>query len=127
GRPGPAMRRDQLFAVSLPRSPLTREQMRGVVEAVERELLVPLGVRTLAPSAPGYVGRFRGPPRERDAAYHSGTAWPWLLGPFAAAYLRVHGRRRAARERVRALLGSVEDHLLEYGPRHIAEVVGRDP
>jgi len=127
GRPDPSLRPNQLFAVSLPHSPLTREQMRGVVDAVARDLLVPLGVRTLAPSAPGYIGIYRGPQRERDAAYHSGTAWPWLLGPFAAAYLRVHGLRPSTRERVRALLQPVMDHITEYGLGHIAEVVGGDP
>ncbi|MFO7260005.1 MAG: amylo-alpha-1,6-glucosidase [bacterium] len=127
GRPDPSLRPNQLFAVSLPHSPLTPEQMRGVVEAVERDLLVPLGVRTLAPSAPGYVGIYRGPQRERDAAYHSGTAWPWLLGPFATAYLRVHGLRPSTRERVRALLEPVIAHIGEYGLGHIAEVVGGDP
>jgi predicted glycogen debranching enzyme len=127
GRPDPALRPNQLLAVSLPHSPLTHEQMRGVVEVVERELVVPLGVRTLAPSEPGYRGRFQGPPHERDVAYHSGSAWPWLLGPFATAYLRVHGNRQRARERVRELLAAVERHLFEYGLGHIAEVVSGDP
>src|SRR5690606_19277125 len=104
GRPDPSLRPNQLFAVSLPHSPLSPEQAEGVVAAVERSLLVPLGVRTLAPEDPAYRGQYLGGRRERDAAYHQGTAWPWLLGPFAAAYLRVHGHRATARERLRELL-----------------------
>lgn len=127
GRPDPSLRPNQLFAVSLPHSPLSPEQAAGVVAAVERELLVPLGVRTLAPNDPAYRGQYTGGRHERDAAYHQGTAWPWLLGPFAAAYLRVHGHREAARERVRELLGPVAAHIREFGLGQIAEVVSSDP
>ncbi len=127
GRPDPAVRPNQLFAVSLPHSPLGNHEMAGVVRVVERELLVPLGIRTLAPGSPGYRGRFQGSRRERDAAYHSGTAWPWLLGPFITAYLRVHGKGEAPRRRIRELLAPVRAHLQEQGLGQIAEVVAGDP
>ncbi|HEX6938467.1 MAG TPA: amylo-alpha-1,6-glucosidase [Longimicrobiales bacterium] len=127
GRPDPSLRPNQLFALSLPHSPLSAEQGAGVVEAVERSLLVPLGVRTLAPDDPAYRGSYGGSRRERDEAYHQGTAWPWLLGPFASAYLRVHGNGAAARDRVRSLLVPVASHLGEYGLGQIAEVVSGDP
>ncbi len=127
GRPDPSLRPNQLFAVSLPHSPLSADQAAGVVTAVEESLLVPLGVRTLAPSDPAYVGHYGGGRHERDAAYHQGTAWPWLLGPFAAAYLRVYGRDAAARDRVRELLVPVTAHMKEFGLGQIAEVVSGDP
>ncbi len=127
GRADPALRPNQLLAVSLRHSPLPPDRAAGVVSAVERTLLVPLGVRTLAPDEPGYVGTYGGGRRERDAAYHQGTAWPWLLGPFAAAYLRVHGTGPAARARVRELLAPLAAHLREHGVGQVAEVVSGDP
>ncbi|HEX7117178.1 MAG TPA: amylo-alpha-1,6-glucosidase [Longimicrobiales bacterium] len=127
GRPDPSLRPNQLFAVSLPHSPLPAGRAADVVSAVERALLVPLGVRTLAPAEPGYRGSYGGSRRERDAAYHQGTAWPWLLGPFATAYLRVHGHGAAARARVRSLLAPLAEHLCDYGIGHVPEVVSGDP
>jgi predicted glycogen debranching enzyme len=127
GKPDPTLRPNQLLAVSLPHSPLRDREAAGVVRAVEQDLLVPLGVRTLAPTAPGYRGRFLGNRRERDLAYHCGTAWPWLLGPFITAYLRVHGKGEDARRRVRQILEPVRAHLLEQGLGQIAEVVAGDP
>jgi predicted glycogen debranching enzyme len=127
GHPDPALRPNQLFAVSLPHSPIDRHEAAGVVEAVGRELLVPLGVRTLAPDAPGYRGRFEGGRKERDMAYHCGTAWPWLLGPYITAYLRVHGANDESRNRLRPLLEPLRTHLLEQGLGQISEVVAGDP
>lgn len=127
GTPDPAIRPNQLFAVSLPHTAIGKDVAEGVVAVVERELLVPLGVRTLAPGSPEYRGRFGGSRLERDAAYHSGTAWPWLLGPYITAYLRVHGKRAATREWVWSILEPVRAHLLEQGLGQIAEVVAGDP
>jgi predicted glycogen debranching enzyme len=126
GLPDPALRPNQLLAISLPYSPLDLEQARSIVDIVERELLVPLAVRTLPTSDPGYIGNHRGAPHERDAAYHCGTAWPWLLGPFAFAYLRVHGVSAETRARIRALLAPAEARMTEYGLGHIPEVVDGD-
>lgn len=91
-----SLRPNQVFAVSLPVSPLTPEQTRGVVDTLGRELLTSFGLRSLAPSEPGYVGRYAGGPRERDSAYHQGTVWAWLLGPYALAHYKVYGDRAAA-------------------------------
>ncbi len=91
-----ALRPNQIFAVSLPVSPLTPEQQKAVVEVCARHLLTSHGLRSLAPGEAGYAGHYGGSPRDRDAAYHQGTVWGWLLGPFALAHYRVHGGREAA-------------------------------
>jgi predicted glycogen debranching enzyme len=87
----PAIRPNQLFAVSLPYSALTADEMRAVVDCCARELLTSHGLRTLSPRDPRYIGHYRGGPRERDAAYHQGTVWAWLMGPFVRAHYRTHG------------------------------------
>jgi predicted glycogen debranching enzyme len=127
GRQDATCRPAQLFAVSLPFSPVSAEQGRAIVQAVERELLVAFGIRTSSPAAPGYRGRIEGNPLDRERAARTGGAWPWLIGPFVAAYLRVHDADRAARTRMRDLLLRFEPHLLEYGIGHIAEVCAGDP
>lgn len=85
-----SLRPNQIFAVSLPESPLTPEQQRRVVDVCARELLTSFGLRSLGPAEPAYRGTYSGDREERDDAYHQGTAWGWLLGPFALAHLRVH-------------------------------------
>ena len=91
-----ALRPNQIFAVSLPVSPLTPEQQKAVVDVCARQLLTSHGLRSLAPGEPGYTGHYGGSPRDRDAAYHQGTVWGWLLGPFALAHYRVYQDREAA-------------------------------
>jgi len=91
-----ALRPNQIFAVSLPVSPLTPEQQKAVVDVCARRLLTSHGLRSLAPGEPGYAGHYSGDPRERDAAYHQGTVWGWLLGFFALAHYRVYRDREAA-------------------------------
>src|SRR5262249_45690642 len=91
------LRPNQIFAVSLAWSPLTAAQQRGVVDSCARRLLTSLGLRSLGPGDPRYQGRYAGGPSARDGAYHQGTGWAWLLGPFVLAHLRVHGDRAAAR------------------------------
>jgi predicted glycogen debranching enzyme len=91
-----SLRPNQIFAVSLPVSPLTPEQQKAVVGVCARRLLTSHGLRSLAPGEPGYAGHYSGDPRERDAAYHQGTVWGWLLGPFAVAHCRVYHDREAA-------------------------------
>jgi len=92
----PALRPNQIFAVSLPVSPLTAEQQQAVVDACSKHLLTSYGLRSLAAGEPGYQGHYRGGPRERDSAYHEGTVWSWLLGPFVEAHYRVYQDRVAA-------------------------------
>jgi len=106
-----SLRPNQLFAISLFHDVLDDHRRRGVVDAVESRLLTPAGVRTLDPAHPAYVGRYEGSARERDAAYHNGTVWPWLLGPFAGAYLKAHGRTPEARERIRDAIAPLARHL----------------
>ena len=91
-----SLRPNQIFAVALPESPLTPEQQKAVVDVCARRLLTSHGLRSLAPGERGYRGHYGGGPRERDAAYHQGTVWGWLLGPFVLAHLRVYGDRQAA-------------------------------
>jgi glycogen debranching enzyme len=91
-----SLRPNQIFAVSLPVSPLSLEQQRSVVEICARHLLTSHGLRSLAPGEAGYTGHYSGSPRDRDAAYHQGTVWGWLLGPFALAHYRVYRDRQAA-------------------------------
>jgi len=90
------LRPNQIFAVSLPVSPLTPEQQKAVVDVCARRLLTSHGLRSLAPGEPGYSGHYGGSPRDRDAVYHQGTVWGWLLGSFALAHYRVYHDREAA-------------------------------
>jgi predicted glycogen debranching enzyme len=109
------MRPNQIFAVSLPHSPLNLDQQKSVVEAVRRELLTPLGLRTLAKGETGYIGQLAGSPFERDRAYHNGTIWPWLIGHFLDAYLRVNNRSSESREQARAWLKPLLNHMETEG------------
>jgi predicted glycogen debranching enzyme len=118
-----SLRPNQILAVSLPVSPLTRCQQRAVVDACARHLLTPYGLRTLAPAHPHYHGHYAGGPRDRDAAYHEGTAWGWLLGPFVLAQLRVHQDPA----RARAFLQSFEHHLKVHGVGTASEIFDADP
>jgi len=118
-----ALRPNQILAVSLPASALPADRQRQVVDACARRLLISYGLRSLAPGEPGYQPRYAGGPHERDGAYHQGTAWAWLLGPFALACDRAHGDRSAAR----ALLEPMAQHLGDYGVGSIAEVFDAEP
>jgi predicted glycogen debranching enzyme len=90
------LRSNQIMAVSLPVSPLTPEQQKAVVDLCARRLLTSHGLRSLAPGETGYAGHYGGGQRDRDAAYHQGTVWGWLLGPFALAHYRVYREREVA-------------------------------
>ncbi len=118
-----SLRPNQLFAVSLPHSPLTEQQQRAVVDACARHLLTSHGLRSLAPDAPAYVGHYGGDQRERDGAYHQGTVWGWLIGPFVSAHLRVYGDRELARSFLKPLL----HHLTDHGVGSISEIFDGDP
>jgi glycogen debranching enzyme len=118
-----ALRPNQIFAVSLPESPLTPERQRRVVEACARHLVTSFGLRSLAPDHPQYHGRYGGGVLERDGAYHQGTVWGWLLGPFALAHLRVYGDPEAAA----GFLHPIAHHLADYGVGSVAEIFDGDP
>jgi predicted glycogen debranching enzyme len=127
GPPDPTIRPNQIFAVSLHHSMLSPERARAVVQTVERELLTPVGLRSLSPSDPRYLGRYEGDPYHRDSAYHQGTVWPWLLGPFVTAYVRVNAGTPQARERALELLRPLGEHLVGAGVGQIAEIFEGDP
>jgi len=91
-----SLRPNQIFAVSLLGNLLALEQQKSVVDVCARHLLTSHGLRSLAPGEPGYTDHYGGGPRDRDGAYHQGTVWGWLLGPFALAHFRVHKDREAA-------------------------------
>ena len=128
GRDDPTLRPNQIFAIAIPGAPLLDAvHARSVLDAVERELLTPFGLRTLSPRDHRYVPRYGGDQRARDGAYHQGTVWPWLIGPYVTAYLRVHGAsdetRAIARSRIQPLL----DHLRGQGVGQLPEIYDADP
>jgi predicted glycogen debranching enzyme len=115
----PALRPNQLFAIALPHAVLEPPRWGRVLDAAARALLTPVGLRSLAPGHPDYKENYHGDLRTRDGAYHQGTVWSWLIGPFVDAFLKVHpGERRRARELLRGLV----DHLGEAGIGSVSEV-----
>jgi predicted glycogen debranching enzyme len=128
--PDGSIRPNQILAVSLTHTMLSRERARQVVRVVERELLTPYGLRSLAPGDSHYTGRYEGDPSRRDAAYHQGTVWAWLMGPFITAYIKVNNQsvNKAGRARARAaeLLAAFNNHLCEAGLGQVSEIFDAD-
>ena len=93
-----------------------------MVQAVHTELWTPLGLRTLSRHDPRYRARYEGGVAERDTAYHLGTVWPWLMGPFITAYLKVNQRSEAARQKAETWLTAFSDHVTTTGLGHICEI-----
>jgi len=124
-----AFRPNQIFAVGgLPLSVLDTQRARQVVDAVEARLCTPLGLRSLAPDESGYAAHYEGGVLARDGAYHQGTVWPWLLGPFVEAWVRVRGQTPAVKHEARTrFLQPLLDHLDQAGLGHISEIVDADP
>lgn len=119
----PALRPNQLLAVSLTYSPLELDQARSVVDVCARTLLTSHGLRSLAPFEDGYLAFYRGSLRQRDAAYHQGTVWSWLIGPFVSAHLKVYNDPEAARSYLHPLFLHMHDH----GLGSISEVFDAHP
>jgi predicted glycogen debranching enzyme len=119
GGDDPACRPNQIFAISLPHPVLHRSRWEPVVEVVREKLLTPVGLRSLAPDHPDYKPRYFGDLRARDAAYHQGTVWGWLIGPFVDAWLKLHPEDQGG---ARRLLAGFADHLGEGGLGSISEV-----
>jgi len=126
GVPDASIRPNQILAVSLHHTMLSSQRARAVVEVVSRELLTPYGLRTLSPVDRRYAGRYEGDPHSRDSAYHQGTVWPWLLGPFLSAYIKVNGEKPEARAQAAKLLEPFRDHLREAGLGQISEILDGD-
>jgi len=117
-----SLRPNQIFAVSIDADLLEPEQARAVVDTCARELWTPVGLRSLARAESSYIGNYGGGPRERDGAYHQGTVWSWLLGPFAIAHYNVYRDVRAAR----AWLRGIEGHLREAALGQVSEIFDGD-
>jgi len=123
--PDPAIRPNQIYAISLPYSPLTAQQQAAVVHTVESKLLTPYGLRTLAPEDRRYKRRYAGSWEVRDRAYHQGTVWSHLMGPFIEAYLKVE-QGPAAVERAQQMLVAFGGHLYECGLGQVSEIFDGD-
>ena len=121
-----SIRPNQIFAVSLFHGMLSREKAKSVAASVERHLLTAYGLRSLAPSDPQYRGRYEGNPWSRDSAYHQGTVWPWLLGPFLTAYLKVNGRSAKARRQAAEWLAEFRRYVQDEGLGQVPEVFDGD-
>ncbi len=124
-----SLRPNQILAIGgLPWMFLDSERARRVVDVVESRLLTPMGLRTLEPGDPGYCGRYVGSARERDAAYHQGTVWPWLMGPFVEAWVRVRGASPAVYDAARSrFIEPLLAHLEVAGLGHVSEIADGDP
>jgi predicted glycogen debranching enzyme len=122
------LRPNQIFAVGgLPLMLLRAERARQVVDAVEAALCTPIGLRSLAPGEPGYVPHYEGDAWHRDSAYHQGTVWPWLLGPFVEAWVRVRGDSPEVKALARKqFLEPLRKHLDQAGLGHLSEIADAD-
>ncbi len=121
-----SFRPNQIFAVSLPYSPLNGQMQKLVVDAVKRELLTSRGLRTLTPTHPAYRAHYEGDLHNRDISYHQGTVWPWLLGAFGEAYLRVYDKKGLPL--LASVLKEMEAELRNYGLGTVPEVFdGNEP
>ena len=125
-----SIRPNQVIALSLGHTMVPADRARSILDVVERELLTEVGLRTLSPRDPNYIGRYEGGRVERDSAYHQGTVWPWLLGPFITACVRYRGieadRAREAREHAGKWLEGIREHLKDAGMGSISEIFDGD-
>jgi predicted glycogen debranching enzyme len=120
-----SIRPNQVIAISLVNSMLSKDRAAKVLRVVERELLTPRGLRTLSPRDPNYIGRYEGDPRSRDGAYHQGTVWPWLIGPFITAYVKTFGAD-VGRKFAIQWLSTFQDHLSDACLGQVSEIFDGD-
>lgn len=120
------VRPNQLLAVSLPFSLMNEAQARRIVRRVWRELYVTCGIRSLSPENSAYQGIYTGDRVRRDGAYHQGTAWSWLMGPFVTAYRKAHNYSAASRVQAQLFLAPFHSHLRDRGIGHISEIFDGD-
>jgi len=118
-----SLRPNQLFAVSLFHSPLSSIQQRAVVDVCSQHLLTPFGLRSLSADDPAYIGKYGGDRYQRDAAYHQGTVWGWLIGPYLSAHWRVYQNP----QQIRAYLELFQSQLRTHGLASISEIFDGDP
>jgi predicted glycogen debranching enzyme len=119
-----SIRPNQVFAISVDHPVLRRDRWASVMAVVERDLLTPLGLRSLSPNDPDYKKNYHGDLKTRDAAYHQGTVWAWLIGPFIDAWLKLHPNEL---EKARDFLRAFPGHLDEAGIGTISEVFDAEP
>jgi glycogen debranching enzyme len=128
GRVDASFRPNQIFAVGgLPLGLLPPEKARRVVDAVADRLLTPMGLRSLAPGSQSYAPRYEGTPAERDARYHQGTVWPWLMGPFVEAWLRAYGSSSRSRREARERFLTPLLQLAQQTGGHLPEIADAEP
>jgi predicted glycogen debranching enzyme len=120
----PSCRPNQVFAISLPHEVLDQRHWEAVMQTAERKLLTPVGLRSLSPDDPEYKPRYDGDLRARDAAYHQGSVWAWLIGPYVDAWLKLHPNEKAE---ARKLLAGFENHLDEACVSSISEIFDAEP
>ncbi|MDR2040597.1 MAG: amylo-alpha-1,6-glucosidase [Bacteroidales bacterium] len=120
-----SVRPNQVFATSLPYSPVNDEIKKSILDEVKTQLVTPRGLRTLSPEDPNYKGTYQGNQEERDKAYHQGTVWPWLLEGFSAGWLRIHKKSGVAY--IDGLLHGFEEEMNQHGIGTISEVYNGDP
>lgn len=119
-----SLRPNQVIAMALPFAPAKGENAKKALEKVSMQLLTPNGLRTLGPDEPGYIGRFTGDMHDRDSAYHQGTVWPWLIGPYVSALVKLTGDKKEGKR----ILRLAKQQLDDYGIGGIAEVYdGSEP
>lgn len=126
GEPDASIRPNQIFALSLPHPIMTGARARSVVSTVARELLTPYGLRSLSPRHPDYRPRYEGDAYSRDTAYHQGTVWAWLIGPFVTAHLRAYGRTPESLIQARGFVRAFRAHLAEAGVGQVSEIFDGD-
>lgn len=129
GRVDASLRPNQVFAVGgLPLKLINGERGKHIVEIVEKQLLTPIGLRSLGPQEPGYVPRCEGGAREWDGAYHQGAVWPWLMGPFVEAWVRIHGSNAEHLSEARKrFIEPLKLHLQTAGIGHLPEIADAEP
>jgi predicted glycogen debranching enzyme len=120
-----SIRPNQVLAISLTNSLVSKTRAKSILRVVERELLTPRGLRTLSPNDSRYIGRYEGDPRSRDGAYHQGTVWPWLIGPYITAYGKTFGED-AGRKFATDWLNNFDDHLTEACLGQVSEIFDGD-
>lgn len=120
-----SIRPNQVVAISLSYSMVSKKRAASVLRVIERELLTSRGLRTLSPADPKYIGRYEGGPTSRDGAYHQGTVWPWLMGPYITAYTRTFGKK-AGHEFATGWLEDFQEHLREACLGQVSEIFDGD-